>query len=304
MNNNWIINNGRIFIGENETHSDFLRDNTDTIGGGQWHFDTNKNLLYCFGASDEFGVVDREDFWEAEWPPYINRRLTTFYFSKKMSLEETIAERKSGEDANNASLLQPLTLDKPMFSGIKESVSVTVRFEIAGNLRYGYSRLYRRGRETCAFTLDDIANIIYMWDNMLGAGSTYAMDGLMQELEKILPKKDDETAQSVFEKYWINPRKWIDEEFEKINSGKVGGEFNPWPAKGDYLKYLVARKCESFWKAPLVVKQGFLYWMFKYLENSSWDEMKADLDSVPQYIRNLVDNEIVEQNNANENDKF
>lgn len=177
----------------------------------------------------------------------------------------------------------------------EEYVTVSFNITIDGKFASGWKKKYKRGRETYAFTLDDFASIVFMYDTMIQSGSTYAMDGLMQEAEKMLPKKDKETAQSVFEKYWINLPKTINEEYEERNKG-IKGDFSPWPAENDYLKYCLRNKISGFINAPLPVKYGLLHYLYKYCFNSSIDEIKADLNNIPQSIKDIIDNELIKTN--------
>ncbi len=185
---------------------------------------------------------------------------------------------------------------KPV-SDSEDCVTVSAHLKINGVFLNGWRKEYRRGRETYAFTLDDFARIIFIYEGFLGSGSTYAMDGLLQQAEKMLPKKGDETAQQVFEKYWLNMVETVNAEFELLNKGQgkseKPGDFKLYPEQNDYLKFCTASLCRSFSRSALPTKYAFLYWFYKYVMNESMDEVKTEIEATPEYIKKIVDNDIV-----------
>lgn len=172
----------------------------------------------------------------------------------------------------------------------KEYLSVSVHLRVNGKLkRFQRRTYYQRGRETYCFTLDDFARTIFMWDKMFSPHATYAYDGLLQEMEKKLPKESDETAESLFKKYWVNYNQTANEQFLELNKGDEDSLF---PAEGDFLLYSIANQIKGFSSLPLPIKYGFLYWFFKYQMNSSTDEILADFNNTPKQIRDLVESMI------------
>lgn len=176
----------------------------------------------------------------------------------------------------------------------KEFVTVTLSLKVDGKLaRSKKKTYYAHSRGSYAFTLEDFARIIFMYDDYFSvSGSTYAYDGLLQKMEKKLPKRKDETAKSLFEKYWVNLRKTIDDEFLEFNKGDKNKnmQFPLYPEEGDYLKMCFVSSAENFNRRPLPVKYAFLYWFYKYVMNSSMKEIKDDLNNVPKEIKKMVDN--------------
>jgi hypothetical protein len=175
----------------------------------------------------------------------------------------------------------------------EECISISIHLEIDGKFKTGYKNTYRRGLETNAFTLDDFARILLMWERIFSPSATYA-DELLPEAEKKLPKKDGETAQSVLEKYWCNLEKTINDDFLSRNKGEGQGNDVLFPAEGDYLKYCISNQLNSFNRSVLPVKYAFLYWFHKYLMNSSMEEIQAELNKVPDYIKKIVDDMVLE----------
>ena len=174
----------------------------------------------------------------------------------------------------------------------KEFLRVSIHMMIDGFIIPMKDVEYERGRETVAYKLEDFGRIIFFWEKMFCGSSTYAMEGFLQKAEKKLAKRDNETAQSVFEKYWINTDKTAEYEFNELNKG---GEDSMFPALNDYLLYGLASKCESFSKSTMLMKQGFLYWLFNYVFNGEFQEMADDLNQIPESIKELVDNRLMEK---------
>jgi hypothetical protein len=176
----------------------------------------------------------------------------------------------------------------------KEYLTVSIHMKIDGQIYNMEEVKYQRGRETYCYTLDDFARTIFMWEKQF-SGTTYAMDDLLPKAEKVLEKKEGETAQSVFEKYWVNLKQTIDQEFIELNKGNKDDEYPLYPEKNDYLTHLIAHVCDGFNYKPLPVKYGFLYWLFKYVMNSSLNEIEQEIADVPDEIRSIVDNIVIEK---------
>lgn len=165
-------------------------------------------------------------------------------------------------------------------------VEISIHMKVDGNIiNERKEKYYGRNRETSAWTLDDFARIIFMWEHIFSGHSTYAYDGLMQEMEKKLEKKDGETAESVFQKYWVNLEETINKEFDENNKGD--GEI--FPAENDYLKYSLEGMVVSFVRQPKPVQYGFIYWFFKHLMGGKIDELLKDVESTPKYIVDIIE---------------
>jgi hypothetical protein len=176
----------------------------------------------------------------------------------------------------------------------KEYLKVSIHLKVDGAIKRSEEKTYyARGKESACYTLDDFARTVFMWDHIFNGGSTYAYDGLLQEMEKELPKIEGETAESVFQKYWVNLKKTINEDFVKKNKGDSTDKYSIFPEEGDYLKYSIASLCQSFERSPLPVKYGFLHYFFKYIMNESIKEVQVDLNKIPKEIKKLVDNHLI-----------
>jgi|GEM_PF-4577972 hypothetical protein len=176
-----------------------------------------------------------------------------------------------------------------------DHITVSIHMKVDGKLMNMKEVTYERGRETGGFTLDSLARLLFMWEHRFSSGSTYLMDGLLQEAEKKLPKEDNETAQSVFEKYWINWEKTMNEEFEKLNQGDNESEFPLWPEKNDFLIFEIWQLLHNFSRNTMPVKYGFLYWFHKYIMHSDINEYLSDLNNIPDFIKEIVDEKIIDQ---------
>lgn len=180
--------------------------------------------------------------------------------------------------------------------GLPERIDITVHMTINGRFANGIFRSYRRGTETCAFGLEQFAQIIFMYERMHFPHSTHAMDGFLQEAEKVLESRG-ETAQSLFQKYWVNDNKTYEEEFEKMNKG---GNADFFESENDYLKFKLSEHLISFSKMPRILKHGFLYYLFKYVENESIEELLADFHQTPEIVRSIIDSMCNQDEKTNE----
>jgi hypothetical protein len=175
----------------------------------------------------------------------------------------------------------------------KDNVKVSVLLAIDGRLEQGNDNLrYTTGRETWAFTLDDMARIVFVWEKLLNAGGTYAMDGFLEYAEKKLPKKDGETAESTFQKYWVNYKQTLNDEYEKLNKGELDSLF---PEENDYLTHEIAGICKLMVNLPNPISYGFLHFVHQYVYNGDVKQYEADLANIAPYIKKLVDNRVIDQ---------
>lgn len=174
-----------------------------------------------------------------------------------------------------------------MKGGKDKRVKVSLTLSVDGNIIKEQETYYSRNRETSVFTLEQFARVILMWDRIFDStGTTYAYDGLMQKMEKVLPSKTGDTAETLFQKYWIDFEKTIEKEFDKLNKGSND---TPFPEADDYLKFCIAGMCNGFQNLPLPAKKGFIYWFYEYAINDSLREIEKD-HKIPKRIKKLVDN--------------
>ena len=172
--------------------------------------------------------------------------------------------------------------------------SVEVQFIMTvGGKPYGSKRFhYRRGRSTNACDLEQLASIIMMWENAVSFGSTHA-DEFLREVEGKIANRSRLTADEIYRKHWVNFRETIDEEFERKNKGLPG---TLWcEHENDYIRNMTAIELDGFDRMPMPLKLAFLYGIMKlYYKGNDYDDLKRDMDGLPQYLRDIVDGMIVE----------
>jgi hypothetical protein len=61
MAKKFIINNGNLVMGHVEYHKELLSDHTKTVGGGWWEYNKEKDIMYLYSRSMDFGQAKRED---------------------------------------------------------------------------------------------------------------------------------------------------------------------------------------------------------------------------------------------------
>lgn len=87
MAKKFIINNNRIILGDVNFHSELLTDNTQTVGGGHWHYDHVKDRIYLFGLSTDFGHVTKQQIQNCYSYALEGR---TLFYSPSLNLEEAL----------------------------------------------------------------------------------------------------------------------------------------------------------------------------------------------------------------------
>lgn len=178
-------------------------------------------------------------------------------------------------------------------------VDVQILMKVGAKTYAGKRIHYSRGRHTSACDLEQLASIIMMWEHIVCDGVTYA-DDFLHEAEGKIANRSGLTADEIFRKHWVNFRETIDEEFERKNKGIPG---DLWcEHENDYIKYMTVLSLDDFDKKPMPCKLAFLYAIMKlYYKGDDYNELKCDLDEIPQYLRDIVDkiiNEGKKENNV------
>lgn len=89
----FIINDGYLIIGDVEFHEDLVSKSSDknkTAGGGRWHIDRDKKIIYFWGNSVDFGQVTKEEFDAAFKQPSVE--MFDIVFSHKTDFNDVINE--------------------------------------------------------------------------------------------------------------------------------------------------------------------------------------------------------------------
>ena len=183
----------------------------------------------------------------------------------------------------------------------KEFAEIVFRWEInLKTYKKVKKRIYSRGRQTEAFDLEQAASILYMWDRNLSPSSTYANDAIF-DLSKILPNKSGLTPQQLFQKYWLPSDKDKKEEFDRWASRCI--KLGLCDSYDEYINHRTAELMHIFSNSPLAVKYGLLYFIFKYIENGSFEELKTDINSIPDKAIKTVEMLVDESKRREEENK-
>lgn len=95
MAKKFIINDDDLIIGNVEFHKELLcktRERNKTVGGGKWNFDREKNIIYFWGKSTDFGQVTRKQFEDSFKQTSVEQ--ASLVFSHKMNFLEVLKEIK------------------------------------------------------------------------------------------------------------------------------------------------------------------------------------------------------------------
>lgn len=91
----FVINEGYLILGQVEMHEDLVRgrDYGKTVGGGRWQVDEqDKNTIYFYGSSVDFGKVTKEQFDAAFKQPSLERM--NIIFSEKEFFSDVLKENR------------------------------------------------------------------------------------------------------------------------------------------------------------------------------------------------------------------
>lgn len=79
MARKWVINDDWLILGDVEFHEDLLsgdRKQRNTAGGGRWHVDRERKVIFFYGKSIDFGQATKEEFEHAFKQPSVEHSET------------------------------------------------------------------------------------------------------------------------------------------------------------------------------------------------------------------------------------
>lgn len=93
MAQKFVINDGRLILGQVEMHEELVRglDYGKTVGGGRWQVDKETNTIYFYGSSVDFGKVTKEQFEDAYKQPSVETM--NIVFSEKEYFGDVMKEQ-------------------------------------------------------------------------------------------------------------------------------------------------------------------------------------------------------------------
>lgn len=96
MAKKFIVNNGNLVIGHVDFHKELVKDHSTTKGGGWWEYDKEKNIMYLYSESMDFGQAKREDVIQAIQNGWIDPILneTKFFHSYESSLGKVFDDKE------------------------------------------------------------------------------------------------------------------------------------------------------------------------------------------------------------------
>lgn len=97
MAKKFIINNGNLVIGNVKLHKELMKDHSATKGGGYWEFNREKNIVYLYSKSMDFGQAKREDIIKAIHTGWLSRGIQKAkFFHSYEDLLSDVPNDKSG----------------------------------------------------------------------------------------------------------------------------------------------------------------------------------------------------------------
>lgn len=98
MNRKYIIYDGRLIMDHVDNHEDMVQskqlDRSLVQGGGWWHLDRRRSVVYLWASSEDFGQPTKEVVVNAIEKKYLTgfQQLFKYSFSTSESLSEAIEE--------------------------------------------------------------------------------------------------------------------------------------------------------------------------------------------------------------------
>lgn len=144
------------------------------------------------------------------------------------------------------------------------------------------------------FTFEDVARILYTCEKLYAGGSTYAVDKI-PDLQKRLRNPNKATPKQLIEKYWSGTKELVDTEYKAFLKGQSIESLSMLSSNDVYIKTKIKRLISDFTAPVPQLDQAYTYWMVKKYMGGDFPKFKRYIDSVPEFIRNMVDNIMAEK---------
>lgn len=81
-------------MGHVDFHKELIKDHSTTKGGGWWEFDKDKNIIYLYNKSIDFGQANREDVIQAIQTGWVSPKLNEikFFHSYENSFDKVLID--------------------------------------------------------------------------------------------------------------------------------------------------------------------------------------------------------------------
>lgn len=174
----------------------------------------------------------------------------------------------------------------------KDKVDVQFIMKVGGRIRFvNKKKLYARGTESSVFTLKHLAHFLYMYQhNFSSCDGVY---DLLKEYENVLKKEGNETAESVFNDYWLNDPRKKEDEFKQLERNKISQSiYESNELSEDEKKQAewgVIGAIYQFETFNNEAKHAILYHIFREHENSNFDELKRDIELTPKFVKDYLE---------------
>lgn len=110
------------------------------------------------------------------------------------------------------------------------------------------------------------------------------LDYMIDRYAKAFKISPEEKAR-LMDKYWHKKKRTVAEIVASWT--KFDREF--FKSEEVFIKYMMSNALRGFETEPVEIKYGVLYFIFKYHEKGDFEELKKDIENVPERIRTLVD---------------
>lgn len=92
MYKKFIINEGRLKMGLVDQHRDLVQNHSTTVGGGWWHKDDRKQIIWLYGRSQLFGSVSSSVLKQVISNGLHDYHGYTFFYHRSSNLDIAISE--------------------------------------------------------------------------------------------------------------------------------------------------------------------------------------------------------------------
>lgn len=165
----------------------------------------------------------------------------------------------------------------------KDYLQLSLICELDGEV-IGKRVTYDRAVGTYLFNLEDVVRLSFFIESYTQVSGT-ALDLLIDEIAdrfKVTPEKRAE----LMERYWHKRNKTVSEIVSKWNDT----DFEVYKSSEDFIQHLAAKAVRDFSHYPPEIKKGLLYAIWKHYEKESFEEMKKDIEEVPEFFKAVFDN--------------
>lgn len=166
--------------------------------------------------------------------------------------------------------------------GNTDQMQFTVQYLIDGVIEGKRVEFYR-GVNIYPHSFEWFMEHCMIVESLRKPGGTH-LDLVIDKYAKLFHIQNDE-KERLMQKYWHKKQETIAE----IVAAWTDFEREIYATQELFVEHIMGSALRKFELAPTEIQYGILYWIFSHHEKGDFEELRRDIDRIPEKIRDLVD---------------